>query len=673
MEHVTRSRWLRDALRAALLGIIYVISAKLCLRLASVHASATPVWPPTGIALAGLLLGGLRLWPGVFAGAFAANLLTAGSIASSLGIAAGNSLEALAGAWLVSRWGRGRDAFERPRDVVAFVVLAALASTTLSATLGVNSLWLTGYAERSNLAPMWITWWLGDAAGALLVAPVVILWGTHPKPAWSPRQRIEALALLASLLAVLVLVFGGVLRGSLQNSPVAFLALPVLLWAAFRFGPRETATAMLLLSAGAVWGTLSGMGPFAQASKNESLLLLQIFMGGISVMMLVLAGAVQESERARLDLRESEARTQLILETTLEGVITMNAEGRITDWNPQAEKIFGWSRKEAIGRSMAETILPPAERDRHREGLARYLETGENSYLNRRMELSALHRAGHEFPAELSVVPVTIGREKFFSGFVRDITARKQADELLRNHLQEIEHLNQTLADRKAELSTYHSLVTHDVSNFCATLEAVLERMLLETDGTLTPKQTELLKRASRQSFEMNRLSENAKLLSRLREKGLPASGERVSVKGTIDRVADLVRSVHFDRSFRVEVECPLGLSVSGVPFLENIFLNIIDNAVRYSPRDQEPLIRIEGRLEKDHVVVKIRGGSAVDNELLTNVFDRYVRGPHSTGTGLGLAVIREIVERSGGGVEARNVKDEDQGVFEIALTFPKG
>ena len=133
------------------------------------------------------------------------------------------------------------------------------------------------------------------------------------------------------------------------------------------------------------------------------------------------------------------------------------------------------------------------------------------------------------------------------------------------------------------------------------------------------------------------------------------------------------MRSVHFDRSFRVEVECSGELSVTGVPFVESIFLNIIDNAVRYSPRDQEPLIRIEGRLEKDHVVVKIRGGSAVDNELLTNVFDRYVRGPHSTGTGLGLAVIREIVERSGGGVEARNVKDEDQGVFEIALTFPKG
>src|SRR6516162_5851997 len=114
---MTRSRWLRDAGRAALLGIVYVISAKLSLRLASVHASATPVWPPTGIALASLLLGGLRLWPGVFTGALAANLLTAGSVASSLGIAAGNSLEALAGAWLVKRFGRGRDAFERPHDV----------------------------------------------------------------------------------------------------------------------------------------------------------------------------------------------------------------------------------------------------------------------------------------------------------------------------------------------------------------------------------------------------------------------------------------------------------------------------------------------------------------------------------------------------------------------------
>jgi PAS domain S-box-containing protein len=519
---------------------------------------------------------------------------------------------------------------------------------------------------------MWLTWWLGDAGGALLVAPIVLLWGRDPWPDWGLRAGIEGAALLGSLLAVLVLVFGGVPRDAVGNPAIAFLSVPMLLWAALRFGPRETATAMIVVAAGAIWGTLAGAGPFVKADRNASLLLLQIFMGVISVMTMVLAAVVRERERARLELRESEARTQLILDTALDGVVTLDAAGKISDWNPQAEKIFGWSRGDAVGRPFAETTLPPESRERHQKGLGRYLESRDGSYLNRRIEVVALRRDGHRFPVELSVVPMTMGGKIFFSVFVRDISARKQAEKLLENHLIEIERLNASLVERKTELTTYHSLVTHDVSNFCATLQAVLERMLLEVDGTLTPKQEELLRRANRQSFELNRLAENAKLLSRLREKGLPAAQDPVSIEQTIHRAIELVRSVHFDRSFRVEVECSGELSVSGVPFVENIFLNIIDNAVRYSPRSREPFIRIESVAADGIVRVRIRGGSAVDNELLASVFDRYVRGPHSTGTGLGLAVIREIVERAGGKVSARNVENGDGGVFEITLDLPK-
>jgi PAS domain S-box-containing protein len=666
------SSWPIDLLRALTLGALYVVSARLALSLASVHASITPVWPPTGIAIASLLLGGLRLWPGVFVGALIANVLTSGSMASSLGIAAGNTLEALAGAWLVGRWGGGEDSFDRPRDVAVFVILAALAATTLSATVGVMTLWGLGEAGAAGLGPMWLTWWLGDAGGALLVAPVLLLWGRDPKPDWDRRARLEWASLLGSLLAVLFLVFGGRLRNAVGNPAIAFLTVPMLLWAALRFGPRETATAMVVLAAGAIWGTLSGTGPFVKEDRNASLLLLQLFMGVLSVMTLVLAAVVRERERARLELRESEARTQLILDTALDGVITLDDSGKIADWNPQAEKIFGWARAEAVGRPFVELALPPDSRERHLQGLARYLESRDAAYLNRRIEVLALRRDGHRFASELSVVPMTMGGKIFFSTFVRDISARKQAEKLLENHLIEIERLNASLLERKSELSTYHSLVTHDVSNFCATLQAVLERMLLEVDGTLTPKQEELLRRANRQSFELNRLAENAKLLSRLREKGLPPAQDPVSVERTIHRAVELVRSVHFDRSFRVEVECSGELSVTGVPFVESIFLNIIDNAVRYSPRSREPFIRIESVAANGNVRVRIRGGSAVDNELLSSVFDRYVRGPHSTGTGLGLAVIREIVERSGGKVSARNVEAGDEGVFEITLELPQ-
>src|SRR2546422_6056558 len=156
-------------------GVGYFLAGKLGLAFAIVHANATPVWPPTGIALAAVLLLGRAVWPVIFAGAFFVNLTTAGSVLSSLGIAAGNTLEALVGAALVARFAGGAAVFERARNVFKFVALAGLVSTAVSATIGVTTLSLTGYARWADFGPIWLTWWLGDAAGDLVVAPVVLL------------------------------------------------------------------------------------------------------------------------------------------------------------------------------------------------------------------------------------------------------------------------------------------------------------------------------------------------------------------------------------------------------------------------------------------------------------------------------------------------------------------
>jgi integral membrane sensor domain MASE1 len=134
-------------------GVVYVAAAKIGLLFAAISPSATAVWPPTGIALAACLLVGYRVWPAILAGAFLANVTTAGSVATSLGIAVGNTLEALVGAYCVTRWARGASVFETARDIFAFVALAAMGSTTVSATIGVTSLALGGYAGWGRLRP----------------------------------------------------------------------------------------------------------------------------------------------------------------------------------------------------------------------------------------------------------------------------------------------------------------------------------------------------------------------------------------------------------------------------------------------------------------------------------------------------------------------------------------
>ena len=284
----------------ALLTIVYVIAGKLGLALAYVHANASAVWPPTGIALAALLVFGGRVWPAVLLGALIVNLTTAGTVVTSAAIAGGNTLEALIGAALVNRFAGGSRAFDSVRGILKFAVLAAGIATTISATVGTTTLAVAGLAQWSEYERIWLTWWLGDATGALVLAPVLVLAAVDPAMRWNVRKLGEALILLAGLAITGIAVFQ-----RRDPPPTTFLCVPFPLWAAFRFGRREAAIATLLLSVLAVWGAVRGVGLFARTSMNDSLLLLQVFMGGLTVTCLIVATVVSESQRVERDSRSS--------------------------------------------------------------------------------------------------------------------------------------------------------------------------------------------------------------------------------------------------------------------------------------------------------------------------------------------------------------------------------
>jgi diguanylate cyclase (GGDEF)-like protein len=289
-----KSRFNKDLAIGCTLFAAYFVAGKLSLRLAYVHPSATVVWPPTGIALAALLVLGLRFWPAILVGAFVVNVTTAGSVATSLGIATGNMLEAVVGCYLVNRFAGGRAAFNTPRNVFRFASLAAVMSTAVSATFGVTSLSLGGYAAWSEYPAIWLTWWLGDASGALIVAPVLLLWAARPLFRWDGSRGWELLALFFSLVAAGEVVFGGFVPSGSENGPLTYLCAPFLAWAALRFNQRKAATAVLLLSAIAVAGTLRGYGPFATGSPHTSLLHLHCFLAIMALMTLGFAAEVAE-------------------------------------------------------------------------------------------------------------------------------------------------------------------------------------------------------------------------------------------------------------------------------------------------------------------------------------------------------------------------------------------
>ena len=285
------------------LTVLYALAGKLGLMVAIVHPSASAVWAPTGIAIAALLRLGTGVWPAIAIGAFLVNVTTAGSIVSSIGIAAGNTLETLAAVWLVNRFANGRHAFDRAGDILRFTFFAGVVATTISPTLGVVSLAVQGFAQWSDFGSIWLTWWLGDVGGALVVAPLLLLWIENPRLHWNQARALEAVVLFVTLIAVGQLVFGMPTTAGLKGHPLAFLCMPVLGWAAFRFDQRTASTALFVLSIVAVTGTLRATAPLERWELNQALLMLQVFMAVAAVTMLTFASLVAEGVRADQEVR----------------------------------------------------------------------------------------------------------------------------------------------------------------------------------------------------------------------------------------------------------------------------------------------------------------------------------------------------------------------------------
>jgi signal transduction histidine kinase/ActR/RegA family two-component response regulator len=285
------------------LGVIYVAIGKLSLHLAFFQPSASPVWPPAGIALAALLLLGYRATAVIFVGAFLVNLTTAGNIVTSLCIAAGNSIEALCGAWLVRQFAGGVRVLERAQDLFKFFLIAIVA-TAVSASIGSTTLAVARLMPWPSYGAVWLTWWLGDLTGYLLVTPLILSWWRNPHWREERERNLELFGLLILLIGLAGTVFGNWFPGIATRYPIGFICGPIIIWTAYRFTQRETITAIVILSAIALQGALIKKGPYAYAGLNESLLLLQGWIATLTLTSMTLAAAMAERRRAEAALEE---------------------------------------------------------------------------------------------------------------------------------------------------------------------------------------------------------------------------------------------------------------------------------------------------------------------------------------------------------------------------------
>jgi two-component sensor histidine kinase/integral membrane sensor domain MASE1 len=290
-----------NALGLVMVGFAYFALAYFGLQLASINPSASPIWPATGLAIAAVLFCGYNAALPIIIGAFAANYLTSMSPLTSATIAMGNTLEAVATAYLVQLWAGGTRVFYSAVGVGRFALISGV-TTTISATTGVTSLILAGQAQTDPALPVWLTWWLGDFAGAVVVTPVVFLWSLERMKMWDD-DLLQKILIYLSAIAIGVIAFSPIFSQTPLRDPLGFLAVAPLFWAALRCGPRATATVAALLAGFAVWGTLMQSGPFARFTLNDSFLLLLMFLISVSLPSLALSADIN----ARRDAQDQQA------------------------------------------------------------------------------------------------------------------------------------------------------------------------------------------------------------------------------------------------------------------------------------------------------------------------------------------------------------------------------
>ncbi len=671
------------AVRVGILAAVYFGAATLGLSLAVTHPNVSLVWPPTGIALATLLLFGHRLWPGIALGAFLVNASTDVSLPTAAGIAVGNTLEAVAGAYLLRRVVRFRNSLGRLQDVLGLAVLAAGLSTTASATIGVASLCLGGAAPWALYRSLWWQWWLGDAMGALVVAPVLLTWGTPPRPRWPPRQVAEAGALLVLLVAVSQIVFGGWFPSEAPAYPLAFAIFPFVIWAALRFGPRAAATATLVVSGTAVWGTVQEFGPFLGQGLTESLLWLQTFMSVVAVTGLVLAAATSER-------RQAEQRFRLVVEAAPSAMLMVDHRGRITLLNRQAGRVFGYTQEELLGQPI-ELLVPERFRAHHPGHRSRFSAEPQARPMGAGRDLFGRRKDGSEVPVEIGLNPVQTEEGSFVLASIIDITARKRAEEALQAANARLQEAVQRAEEASRYKSEFLANMSHELRtplNSIIGFSALLEQGV---PGPLTEKQQRHVGHIHASGQHLLAIINDILDLSKVEAGRLELHPQPFLVQDALEAVVSDMRPQAEAKEVAVQLRAGEGLGTlwADPVRVKQILYNLVSNAVKFTPAGGRVAVTARcvpgppgppgdsarqayGSGEFLEIAVADTG-IGIKAEDLGKLFREFGQLDASLarrhqGTGLGLALTKRLVELHGGTVAAASPGEGLGSTFTVTL-----
>jgi PAS domain S-box-containing protein len=595
----------------------YVGAAKLGLELDVAHGIITPVWAPSGIALAALLILGNRYWPAVTLGAFIANVTSDSSVAVAAGIAVGNTLEPVVGAALVRRFGY-RPALDRVRSVIVLTVCGALISTAIAATNGVTVLSIAGQREDSY-PTAWVLWWFGDAVGVLMVAPLLLVLSTWRSMRLSPRQAVEGLILVAALVAVSVVVF----KAGAWRYP--YLLFPLLLWAAIRFKSAGAAVASFVVGAIGTWGAVAGDLPFGVDTATEQVQVAQALFAVLAVSLLVVGATIAEGEAGSAELLRMASGLSEAQALAHVGSWEWDIKREVVTWSDELYRIYGLDP--AIDSVDYVRYLERI----HPEDRAFVDATVKRAYEERR-PYAFEHRVVRPDGSVRRVsgrgrVIVEGGEAVKMLGTSQDVTEQRQAERLRDDILSAVSH------ELRTPLTT--------ILGFALTLE--------QRRGELSHSELDrVVAELGRAARRLERLLVDLLDVERVRRGAVDLTRGRTDVLRLVERAVaacDL-------NGRRVDISgAPLEAEIDAAK-VERIVENLILNAVKHTPPASSIHVRLDSQ-ENDLLLAVEDDGQGISDEHKQAVFETFNRGAkaHSgaPGAGIGLSLVARFAEAHGG------------------------
>jgi len=655
-----------------ILAALYFFTARLGQLLAIQPGNVTPVWIPSGIILAAVLLRGYYLWPGIFLGAFIGNVWAyidfnninniLNTLLSGTSNGIGDSLCALISAYLIRQSTNLPELFAKTTNIVKFIFYGALIGSAISALFGVTGLAAAGFINWNDYSNVWLTWWVGDAVGIIFITPLIMTLRNWPNCQPPLLTKPLELSLFLAILLLMLVIILNILHITKSYEFHLLLLIPLLIWSVVRFNSCITFFSVFLIAAISITATSQGYGPFAQNNINHGLIELQAFLFIISATIYLLLANKKERQKIEQALLESQHYNRVLFEKLPLGLALCDMQGNLVDINQEYANILGREIEETKQLSYWD-ITPEKYASQEQEQLATLEQKGSYGPY----EKEYLHKDGRSIPVRLQGTLLKIDGKDHIWSSVEDIQEVKRQQQRLEQAKLEADKANEAK-------SIFLSSMSHELRT---PLNAVLGfAQLLQLDGQHLSKNeknnvNEILKAGNHLLKLINEILD----LSRIESGKMEINNTTINICEVLRDVISTIEPVAQAKQIKlVHHAKPTILAIADSTRLKQALLNLVSNAIKYSHDAGEISIRVEDS-DKDKVRIEVidTGSGIAENDLET-IFIPFERLPSTNiveGTGIGLTLSKQMVELMNGTIGVHSIENQGS-TFWIELPAAK-